>query len=89
MTEQWEVVMFNRGKGRRAGSSSRDVGGILFAENRASTLENRGPGHHAPLDEQIRTRAYQLYLERGAQPSGIDVRDWLRAERAFTKYHER
>jgi hypothetical protein len=28
-----------------------------------------------------------LYLERGAPPDGIDVRDWLRAERAFTKHH--
>jgi hypothetical protein len=79
--------MFNRGKGRAARSSSSDVGGILLAENRASELENRVPDYHAPLDEQIRTRAYQLYLERGAQPNGIDVRDWLRAERAFTKHH--
>jgi hypothetical protein len=73
--------MFNRGR------SSSDIGSILFAENRASKLENRGPAYHAPLAEQIRTRAYQLYLERGAQPGGIDVRDWLRAERAFTKHH--
>jgi hypothetical protein len=79
--------MFNRGKGRRARSSSSDVGGIPFAENRASKLENCVPHYGAPLDEQIRTRAYQLYLERGAPPSGIDVRDWLRAERAFTKHH--
>jgi Protein of unknown function (DUF2934) len=79
--------MFNRGKGRAARSSSSDVGGIRLAENRASELENRVPDYHAPLDEQIRTRAYQLYLERGAQPNGIDVRDWLRAERAFTKHH--
>jgi hypothetical protein len=79
--------MFNRGKGRPAGSASSDVGGILLAENRASERENRVPHYDAPLDEQIRTRAYQLYLERGAPPNGIDVRDWLRAERAFTKHH--
>lgn len=79
--------MFNRGKGRSAKSSSSDVGGVLRAENRASEHENRVPHYDAPLDEQIRTRAYQLYLERGAQPNGIDVRDWLRAERAFTKHH--
>jgi len=79
--------MFNRGKGPAARSSSSDVGGILLAKNRASELKNRIPDYHASLDEQIRTRAYQLYLERGAPPNGIDVRDWLRAERAFTKHH--
>ncbi len=78
--------MFNRGKGRRANPSS-DVGGILFAENRASKVENCVPAYAAPLEEQMRTRAYQLYLERGAPPNGIDVRDWLRAERAFMKHH--
>jgi hypothetical protein len=78
--------MFNRGKGRSAKSSSSDVGGVLRAEHGRSKLENRVPDNDAPLDEQIRTRAYQLYLERGAQPNG-EVRDWLRAERAFTKHH--
>ena len=67
--------MFNRRKGRPARSSSSDGGGILFAENRASDLKNCVPHYDAPLDEQIRTRAYQLYLERVAQPNG-DVRDW-------------
>ena len=33
-------------------------------------------------DEGIRTRAYELYLERGGQP-GDDVGDWLRAEHAL------
>ena len=77
--------MFNRGKRRSAKSSSPDVGGILLAENGPSELENRALHDDAPLEEQIRTRAYQLYLERGAQPNG-DVRDWLRAEREFKKY---
>lgn len=35
---------------------------------------------HPPADEQIRLRAYQLYTERGAQPTD-DLGDWLRAER--------
>jgi hypothetical protein len=30
-------------------------------------------------DEAIRTRAYELYLERGGQ-DGFDVDDWLKAE---------
>ena len=31
-------------------------------------------------DEQIRLRAYEIYLERGEQP-GRELDDWLQAER--------
>lgn len=34
--------------------------------------------------EKISRRAYEIYLERGAQPGG-DLDDWLRAEREFNK----
>ena len=33
-----------------------------------------------PLEEAIRVRAYQIYIERGRGP-GHDLDDWLRAER--------
>jgi len=33
-----------------------------------------------PAEEQIRLRAYQVYLERGGLP-GDPVADWIRAER--------
>ena len=33
----------------------------------------------AAVEEQIRSRAYQLYEERG-RLDGYDVEDWLRAE---------
>jgi len=32
---------------------------------------------------EIRTRAYELYLARGAQP-GRELEDWLQAERELT-----
>jgi len=32
-----------------------------------------------PLEEQIRRRAYELYVERG-NASGSELDDWLRAE---------
>jgi hypothetical protein len=32
-----------------------------------------------PLEERIRHRAYELYVERGNQ-SGSEVDDWLQAE---------
>ena len=37
------------------------------------------PSSGATLEEQIRQRAYQLYLERGAA-NGDAEEDWLRAE---------
>jgi hypothetical protein len=37
-----------------------------------------------PSDEQIRERAYELYLQRGAAP-GQDVEDWLAAEQELTE----
>lgn len=37
------------------------------------------------LNEQIRRRAFELYVERGKQP-GDAVADWLQAER---EYHQR
>jgi hypothetical protein len=37
----------------------------------------------APDKREIRTRAYEIYLARGAQP-GHDMEDWLQAERDLT-----
>jgi hypothetical protein len=39
---------------------------------------------HAPSHEEIRRRAYEVYLERGDLP-GNEVDDWLRAERELQK----
>jgi hypothetical protein len=35
---------------------------------------------NSALDDQIRRRAYEIYLERGEQP-GRDLEDWFQAER--------
>jgi DUF2934 family protein len=37
------------------------------------------PIEDLPLEERIRRRAYELYVERGNQ-SGSEVDDWLQAE---------
>jgi hypothetical protein len=39
--------------------------------------------HHSTREEEIRRRAYEIYLERGAQP-GLELEDWLHAERELT-----
>ena len=33
-----------------------------------------------PSDEEIRQRAYEIYLDRGTAP-GLELDDWLQAER--------
>jgi len=35
-------------------------------------------------EEEIRRRAYEIYLERGEQP-GCDLDDWLQAEREMQR----
>jgi hypothetical protein len=35
-------------------------------------------------DEEIRNRAYEIYLQRGRQP-GYELEDWLQPERELTK----
>jgi hypothetical protein len=37
-----------------------------------------------PREEEIRGRAYEIYLERGEQP-GRDLDDWLQAERELER----
>jgi hypothetical protein len=44
-------------------------------------LTGRPNGH--PTEEDVRVRAYQRYLERGASP-GNDLDDWVEAEKELT-----
>jgi hypothetical protein len=37
-------------------------------------------GHGSVTEDEIRQRAYEIFVARGAIP-GDDVQDWLRAER--------
>ena len=53
------------------------------AISKSQASSNHGTGEisvgSAARDEQISRRAYEIYLERGAQP-GREVDDWLQAE---------
>jgi len=40
--------------------------------------------NHAPSHEEIRRRAYEIYLARDGHP-GDELDDWLRAERELQK----
>jgi len=61
--------------GTSSGKSSHDSQGVASRYHQTDS--------HPP-NEQIRRRAYELYIEQGRQP-GDDVADWLQAER---EYHD-
>ena len=46
---------------------------------RITTFDERAPTLEYSTEEAIRTRAYYLFLERGAR-AGHELDDWLRAE---------
>ena len=46
-------------------------------------VEQRDRLPQAANEQEIRRRAYEIYLERGAQP-GHELEDWLRAQRELT-----
>jgi hypothetical protein len=49
----------------------------------------RGAGESAalPLEERVRLRAHQLYIERGNE-SGSEMDDWLQAEEELSAAQE-
>ncbi len=51
---------------------------------RATTAGKTSTSARKPTNEQIATRAYYLYLERGGQ-HGCDQDDWYRAEQELTR----
>lgn len=53
----------------------------------APTLTKERPAATLPLKEQIRRRAYELYVERGSQPGG-EIDDWLQAEQEILRTHQ-
>jgi NADPH:quinone reductase-like Zn-dependent oxidoreductase len=67
----------------------KDIAGNLPAVHGASPGGPRGAGHRshgkivvrvARPEDEVRARAYELYLARGAEP-GRELEDWLQAER--------
>ena len=48
-----------------------------------TAVEERERFLHSTREQEIRNRAYEIYLQRGAQ-LGYEVEDWLQAERELT-----
>jgi hypothetical protein len=71
------------------------ISGVLAAPDASSTESaqrvQQAPGDAIaarpfddPTDEEIRARAYEMYLERGGH-HGLDFDDWVRAERELKR----
>ena len=52
------------------------------AVDRGAEAQEQDRSWHSTREENIRRRAYEIYLERGGDP-GHDLEDWLQAEREF------
>jgi hypothetical protein len=76
-------------------TKGKDLGMTLHAKGkRSETSEVRAGANQsdseitsadqAPSHEEIRLRAYEIYLERGGFP-GNELDDWLQAERALER----
>jgi hypothetical protein len=50
----------------------------------APKARKAAPAKSKPTQDQIATRAYEIYLERGSTP-GDPMQDWLCAERELTE----
>ena len=49
-----------------------------------TVVEEREVLLRSTREEEIRNRAYEIYLQRGGQP-GYELEDWLQAEHEVTK----
>jgi Protein of unknown function (DUF2934) len=49
-----------------------------------TAVEKRERLLHSTGEQEIRERAYEIYLQRGAQP-GYELEDWLQTERELSK----
>jgi len=61
-------------RGRSKQSKASEVGASPIQAHPEDSSRN-----HTPSCEEIRLRAYEIYLERGSLP-GSELDDWLRAE---------
>jgi hypothetical protein len=57
-------------------------------ESNGAAPENGTAQLHSVIEEEIRIRAYQIYVERGGQ-HGFDQDDWTRAEKEVLSKYQR
>lgn len=69
-------------RGKPAATRRRASQATVLLEPLPTLLPKAAPTNlaHGPTDDEIRTRAYQIYLARAGRP-GTPEGDWLQAER--------
>ena len=65
-------------------SKNRSNGNLELRATPVQSQADKTSARSTPSDEEIRCRAYEIYLERGDLP-GDEIDDWLRAERELQK----
>jgi hypothetical protein len=65
---------------RRVKSANAEAVAVASSAEQQSSFGEPATAPRGTSEEAIRTRAYYLFLERGAR-SGHELDDWLRAER--------
>ena len=78
--ESFPEVHFQR---RRAWPQNSAVVRSTDATEPDTAVEDREGLLHSSREQEIRNRAYEIYLQRGGQ-SGYELEDWLQAERELT-----
>jgi hypothetical protein len=61
-------------------ASKAKIIGSTDSSQPATAFEEKERLVHSMGEQEIRDRAYEIYLQRGAQP-GYELEDWLQAER--------
>ncbi len=67
-----------------------DAPAVSKPRGRTAKLNSQAAGPESarsfdhPTDQEIRARAYEMYLERGGD-HGLDFDDWVRAERELKR----
>ena len=56
----------------------------VTSKSPVSSSGKQDPRHSGPTEEQIRLRAYEIYVERG-RADGLDREDWFQAEKELTE----
>jgi hypothetical protein len=68
---------------RRVKSANAEVANAVRPAEQVPTFDERVAAPDGKSEDAIRTRAYYLFLERGAR-AGHELEDWLRAEREIS-----
>jgi hypothetical protein len=61
-------------------ASKAKTNGSMGSKQQGTAVEERERLLHSTGEQEIRDRAYEIYLKRGAEP-GYELEDWLQAER--------